>query len=176
MSGMLPLELDFCGRGASSPWMRRVLVGVAVVMAAHVGSSYVRLSERISEGEAQLARAGRVGEAGRFAGAPNASPEELRVAHETLERLTLSWQNLFGALEASLGNDVALLSIEPDARNGSAVIGAEAKDYESALGYVEKLSTSKTLRNVRLVRHEIREGESRRPLAFTVSANWKDSR
>src|SRR6185503_4408610 len=99
--------------------------------------------------------------------------EELRAARETVERLSLAWDNLFSALESSAAADVALLSIEPDGRAGTVLITGEARDYQAALGYVSKLGAAKTLRRVHLVKHEIRQGEAQRPVLFSVAASWK---
>jgi hypothetical protein len=179
---MQALQLDFSATRPSSPWVGRTLMAVAVAFSAHVSVSYMHARDKVDAGEAELARLGRSVDGSKGAGSRQgqlASPEEMRVARETVERLSLEWNNLFGALESSptgAGADVALLTIEPDARAGTALIGGEAKDYDAALRYVSALAGTSALRNVHLVRHELRDGGSRRPLAFTVSASWKDSR
>jgi hypothetical protein len=175
---MQTLELDFKARGRRSPWVGRALMAGALVFAAHVTTSYMHARGLVDEGEARLARLDR--ETSRGAPGAGASPEELRIARETVERLSLAWGNLFQALEAAskgtAGQDISLLAIEPDARAGTALIGGEAKDYAAVLGYVSRLASARTLRDVHLVRHEVRPGDSRRPIAFTVSASWKGQR
>lgn len=180
---MQALQLDFVATRPSSPWVGRILMAVAIAFGAHVSVSYMHARDKVDAAEAELARLGRSVDGARGAGSaqgPLASPEEMRVARETVERLSLEWDNLFGALESSpatgAGADIALLTIEPDARAGTAVIGGEAKDYGAALRYVSALAAAPALRNVHLVRHEMRDGGSRRPLAFTLSASWKESR
>jgi hypothetical protein len=101
----------------------------------------------------------------------------MRAARQTVERLSLSWDNLFAALEQSPGEEVSLLSIEPDARSGTALISGEGKDYAAVLRYVAKLGEAKTLKDVYLVRHEMRPAPgSRRPMLFSVSASWTGGR
>ena len=172
------LELDFYARRASSPWIGRVLLALAVAFAVDVTAAYVHAREAIEASESQLARLGRPVEGrGSSDAVQRVSPEEMRTAHETIERLSLAWDNLFAALESSPAGDIALLSIEPDPRSGTALISGEARDYASVLHYVSRLGEAKTLRGVYLVRHEMRPAaQSRRPLAFSVSAEWKGAR
>jgi type IV pilus assembly PilN-like protein len=167
------LELDFYATRPSSPWVGRALFAVAVVVLAQVGASYVHLQEALDRGEAQLQRAARPAGGAGGDQAARVSPEEMRVARDTVERLSLQWGNLFDALESTPGEDVALLAIEPDTRSGTALISGEGKDYAAALRYVSQLSESESLKDVHLVKHELRPGESRRPLAFSLSAAWK---
>ena len=55
-------------------------------------------------------------------------------------------------------------------------ISGEAKSYPAALTYVAWLSHEKTLKNVRLAKHEVRRDDARRPVFFTISADWKEVR
>jgi hypothetical protein len=175
---MYPLHLDFYAARPCSRWTGRALFALALVFSAQVGTSYVNVRQALDLGEAQLARSAQPLHAATAAGGATqrASPEEMRTARETIERLSLAWGNLFTALESTPGEDVALLAIEPDTRTGTALISGEGKDYAAALHYVSRLGAAKSLRDVYLVRHEMRSGESRRPLAFSVSASWKQGR
>jgi len=175
---MQVLELDFHASRRPSPWMGRVLLAMAVAFAADVTADYAHVREGVYASESKLARLGRPLQARRASDpVQRVSPEEMRVARETIDRLSLAWDNLFSALESSPDEDIALLSIEPDARSGTALISGEGKDYASVLHYTAKLAGAKTLKDVYLVRHEMRPaGEWRRPLAFSVSATWKGKR
>jgi hypothetical protein len=170
------LELDLHAARARSPWMGRALFATALAFAAQVSVSYSNLQESVHSAEAQLAHQTRSGDNARRAPASAASPDELRAARDTIARLSLSWDNLFSALESSAAADVALLSIEPDSRGGTVVVTGEAQDYAAALRYVAKLDAAKTLQRVHLVKHEIRPGDARRPVVFTASARWKEAR
>jgi hypothetical protein len=172
---MQALELDFKARGRRSPWVGRALMAGALVFAAHVTTSYMHLGGLVEEGESRLSNLDREGR--RAAPAVNASPEEMRAARETVDRLSLAWGGLFQALEDAAGKggqDIALLSIEPDARAGTAIIGGEARDYSDVLAYVSRLSAAGKLRDVHLVRHEQQPTGGRRPVAFTLAARWKE--
>ncbi len=167
------LELDFQARRRSSGWIGRVLLVLAVAFGADVTVAYVHDRETVRSAEARLAQ-----RSPKSAGPVQpVSSEEMRAAQQTLERLSLAWDNLFNALERSPGEDVSLLAIEPDARSGTALISGEAKDYAAVLHYVAKLGEAKTLKDVYLVRHEMRPAAgSRRPMVFSVSASWTGGR
>jgi Tfp pilus assembly protein PilN len=104
----------------------------------------------------------------------NASPEELALARDTVERLGLPWTKLFAALEAAADDQVALLAIEPDTKSGTVKISGDSKDYLAALGYVLNLSQAEALSNVQLVRHEVKQNDPQRPVAFSISAAWNE--
>jgi hypothetical protein len=172
--GMQALQLDFHAARRVSPWIGRGLLVVALAFGAQVASSYVSLRDDVSSSEEQLASLSHAGGAAHTSARPVTS-EDMRAARETVDRLSLSWDNLFGALEANPASDVALLSIEPDAKSGTALIMGEAEDYAAALRYVSRLNGAKGLRRVHLVKHELRQG-STRPVAFSVSVAWRDAR
>jgi len=52
----------------------------------------------------------------------------------------------------------------------------EARSYPAALTYVAWLAHEKTLKNVRLARHEIDRNDARQRVSFTISADWKEVR
>jgi hypothetical protein len=164
------LELDFAARGRRSPWAGAVLFAVAVAVAGDAAWSYVHARRSLAQAETLLARA-----------QPRASTravpaEEIAVARETVQRLALPWPGLFGALESAASEDVALLAIEPDPRAGKVTISGDSKDYLAALTYVLNLSRSQALSGVALVRHEVKQNDPRHPVAFSVSASWKEAK
>jgi hypothetical protein len=172
------IELDYLRahrRPARASW---VLLAAALAFAADVGVSFVSArSETATKAErlARLSDSLRASDAN--AGAPRRAPppEEYAAARDTIARLSMPWSNIFRALESARSENVALLAIEPDAASGALSITGEATSYPAALTYVAWLSHEKTLRDVRLAKHEIRQGEPRRPVSFTVSALWKDA-
>jgi hypothetical protein len=173
---MHALELDLHAPRARSPWLGRALFAAALAFAAQVSVSYSNLQQSVGSAEAELAHVARSGDQARRVPAAPVSSDELRVARDTIARLSLSWESLFGALEASGAPDMALLSIEPDSRAGSVLVTGEAQDYAAALRYVSRMGAAKALHNVHLVKHEVRQGDSRRPVLFTASAQWKEAR
>jgi hypothetical protein len=97
--------------------------------------------------------------------------EEQAAARSTIRRLSMPWDELFQALEASKTDQVALLAIEPDSEARTVSLSGEAKDYLAALSYVANLGEQKTLAKVHLMRHEARQ-DGTGPVAFVVTASW----
>jgi len=159
------LDLDFVARRRASPWVGRLLLAFAVTICADMGLQYHDLSGIISAGKIDLAKI-----SPRGSQPPRlASAEEVAAARETLQRLSLPWTKLFTAIESAATDQVALTSIEPDARAGTVKISGDGKDYLAALSYVLNLSRAEGLSSVQLVRHEARQGS----VGFTVSATWQ---
>lgn len=165
---MQRLQLDFAARSRRSPWAGALLFAVALAVAGDAAWSYLHARRTFAQAETLLARA-------HPRKASRAVPaEEVAVARDTVQRLTLPWPGLFGALESAASEDVALLAIEPDPRAGRVTISGDSKDYLAALTYVLNLSRSQALSGVELVRHEVKQNDPRHPVAFSVSAAWKE--
>jgi len=164
------LGLDFVHR-VRSPWPARLLLFVALGLSLDVALSYRSLSSAVALSEATLARA-----RPRSAPVRKVSAEELAAVRETVERLGTPWDRLFAALEAAASDQVALLGIQPDPKAGTVVISGDSKDYLSALSYVLNLSRAEVLDRVQLVRHEVKANDPQSPVAFAVSAGWRQVR
>ncbi len=169
---MQRIDLDFAARGRRSPWAGAVLFAVALAVAGDAAWSYVHARRQLAQAEVLLART----QPRHAARAARATPEEIAAARDTVQRLALPWPGLFGALESAASDDVALLAIEPDPRSGKVTITGDSKDYLAALTYVLNLSRSAALSGVELVRHEVKQNDPRHPVAFSVSAAWKEAR
>src|SRR5262245_66558104 len=113
---MQRIELEFVRRGARLRWAPRVLLACALGLAGDVALSYVQLAREVRSNEAIVARARP------HPPVAKASAEELALARDSVERLGLPWAKLFAALEGAGSDQVALLSIEPDTKNGTVKI------------------------------------------------------
>ena len=168
---MQRLVLDFVAQ-PRSPWAARVLLLAALAVIGDMTFSFVALTRANAAAEKRLAQLGpRALQAARAV-----SSDELAAARDTAQRLSLPWTQLFAALESASNDQVALLAIEPDARAGTVTISGDSKDYLAALTYVLNLSRADALSRVQLVRHELKQNDPQRPVAFTVSASWLGGR
>jgi hypothetical protein len=167
---MKKLHVNFVGRGARVPWAGRVLMAVAVVFAGDVALSYKQVRDAIAVNETTMREQPRVTVARAIA------PEEVAVVSETVNRIGMPWEKLFGALESAANGEVALLGIEPDPKTGTVVISGDGKNYLAALSYVLNLSRSDALAQVQLVRHDTREKDPQGPVSFAVSAAWREGK
>jgi hypothetical protein len=159
---MQPLHIDFGAGRLGSPWIGRVMLAAAALVALDAGVSYHAASKTLSENQARLAQRTPA------RNAPKASPQEVAAVRETVQRLTLPWDDLFAAIESVASDKVALAAIEPDPRNGTVTISGDGKDYLAALSYVLNLSHTEGLDRVQLVRHE----QKNEGVSFAVSAAW----
>lgn len=166
---MRRLDIDFVRAGQRSRWAGPVLLAVSVAAAAHAAVSFADLRGSVREAEAKLAR---LSPGERTRGKGKTSSEELAAAREAVQRLTLPWNALFGALESASSDQVALLAIEPDPRKGTVTISGDSKDYLAALTYVLDLRRAEALSSVELVRHELKSKDPQRPVSFSISATW----
>jgi hypothetical protein len=165
---MQRIELDFVRRAPRSRWAGRVLLAVALGVTGDMAFTFAQLDRAVKAHEAVVARA--------LPRTPAraVTNDELALARDTVERLGLPWTKLFAALESAASDQVALLAIEPDTKTGTVKISGDSKDYLAALGYVLNLSQAEALSNVQLVRHEVRQNDPQRPVAFSISAAWNE--
>src|SRR5713101_7405968 len=164
------LELDHLRKTPRPARVSWLLLAIALLFTADVGSSYVKARSGVEAKTSRLARLSNAHSAGGSGAPATARPlskEEFGAAQDTILRLSMPWDNVFRALEAARSDDVALLSIEPDAGSGSLSITGEARSYPAALTYVAWLSHEKTLKNVRLAKHEFDRNDARR-VSFTI--------
>ena len=171
-TALLPLHLDFRASARVPAWASVVLAIIALSFAVELGVSYQKTRQATAEAEYRLARAGKRA-AAPDAAAVRASAEEMAAAREAYERLAVPWEGLFRALESTASDKISLSAIEPDPKSGSVLISGEADDFPAALDYVARLERSGSLKNAHLVKHELRPGETQRPIAFSISASWK---
>lgn len=166
---MRPIDLDFVRRRRTWPvWL---MLALAALISTDVGVGYVQLRGELRDG----------GRRADDAGALPVSQEpvseqtqrEQDAARRILQELALPWESLFRSVEAAAGEDVALLSIEPDAGKGLVRITGEARDYLAALNFMVRLDEEKTLTRIHLTSHEIREDAPQRPYGFALAGHWR---
>jgi hypothetical protein len=161
---MQRLDIDFCASRGATPWLGRVLLAVAAVILVDSGLSYHAARQALHDQAARVVK--------RTPAAPKATPQEVAAVRETVQRLSLPWDELFIALESAASERVALAAIEPDTKKGTVTISGDGKDYLAALSYVLNLSKTEGLEHVQLVRHEQKANDPNGPVSFAVSAGW----
>jgi hypothetical protein len=160
---MKRLHVNFVGTRRVSPWIGRVLLALAAAVCVDAGLSYTAIRKVVDSGEKQAAQRAPA------AAALKVSAQEVTAVRETVQRLSLPWDELFAALESAASEKVALTVIEPDVSKGTVTISGDGKDYLAALSYVSNLSRTEGLERVQLVRHEQKDNG---PVSFAVSAAW----
>ena len=91
-----------------------------------------------------------------------------------IDKLTVPWDKLFRALETTPRERVALLSLTPDQRAGTALVAGEAADLGAMFSYIDRLQKQPTLASVYLLSQKFEEQDIQHPIRFTVTASWLD--
>lgn len=99
------------------------------------------------------------------------SADEVSAVRTAISDLTLPWQVMFTTLEVVHSNEVKLLSLEPNNRQGSIRVSAEATSVDAMLTYVASLSQQPGLREVFLRSHE--RNTTNNNIQFIVEATWR---
>jgi Tfp pilus assembly protein PilN len=102
--------------------------------------------------------------------------ERRRAWNQLAAQLNTPWSQLLDTLEGATPDGVALVSIEPDGRQGSVRLQAEARSLETLLAYAGSLRQAPLVREVRLLRHETNEQDATRPLRLTLDLQVRDVR
>ena len=176
---MKPVRVDFLRnpRAPSAAGMAFLLVGA--LAAATSASWYVSVSgdvERLEATAGEMKRMSRRAP-GRVAESPRDAREtqqEVRIANQIVQQMTLPWDSLFRELEAAASKEVALLAVQPDVASRQVRISGEAKTFKAMLDYSRRLEHTPMLGEVVLLGHEVRSQDPQRPVAFSLSAGWNE--
>lgn len=176
---MRALRLDYQRRTRPVSWLGLGMLASALVALALTAGYYRQLGQGIELWESRVAHeerlAGHRARALRPASAEAAREQVLEVEHanQVLRQLSLPWDALFTAVEASGGKNIALLSMEPDLKKGMVTISAEAKDFDAMLDYVRQLGKREVFGSVLLQNHQVQQADPQKPIRFSLRAVWK---
>jgi Tfp pilus assembly protein PilN len=149
------------------------LSGVAAVIAGI--AALVAIGLQVRDGAAALTVA--QDEMSRLQVAPAPAPAPQRVAAAAQQRRVLDqitrqlntpWSQLLDALESSLPDDVALVSIEPDGSAGKVRLQSEARSLDTLVGYAASLRNVPMFTGVALLKHETNDQDPNRPLRLMM--------
>lgn len=175
---MRRLDLDF-QRGRRTGPLGWTLLLCGVLLAGLVLLQRQEIAVETASRERELHRLERLLQRDGDAWAP-LSAAESRAQDATLAemrrvsaQMNLPWGQLFGTLEAIRMEDVALLSLAPDARKRKLRISAEARSLEAMLEFHRRLEQSDNLSDVSLLNHEVLAQEPERPVRFNLLATWE---
>jgi hypothetical protein len=101
---------------------------------------------------------------------------ELKAAEAVARQLALPWSAMVRAVEAAAIPEIAVLQLQPEARDRQLRLTAEAKTEAAMLDYLRHLAGTQALSEVRLATHQVMIEDPQRPIQFTVLARLKESR
>ena len=170
---MRKLDLDFNVERRRSAWVGWTLLLIGLALCGEMGISYINLQREMSGLEKTLVMNGASGKKSRQSSVASFTPEEIDHAREIISRIAIPWGDLFKAVETVKADRVALLVLEPDPKTEKLQLRGEAADLPALLTYVARLGRTNQLRDVYLLRHEVKQGMNPSyPVAFSINARW----
>lgn len=176
-----PLALDFARPQSRShgTGLAAVAVGAVLLTLALWQSDLAR--ERVTTLDAELVSLGVDREAERNrASQPVArggdTDERVRKANRVIRQLSTPWDDVFSAISAANGEHIALLTLESDPATAQVRAGAEARNAQGMLDYLERLRTDGRLAPAILQSHQVMLEDPSRPVRFTFSASWTSAK
>jgi hypothetical protein len=163
-------ELDFLRETPRLPKAAWLLLAVGIALGAAEAWRYLKAEQSLA-GERAIAASL---ETARAAKKPVKAIMPQQAAAETADhtQLELPWDTLFGRLEQSRPDAIALLSLEADGRKRDASLTAEARNPGVMLDYIERLRSQPGLNAVVLSSHTVRVEDPQQPLRFVVRLRW----
>jgi hypothetical protein len=176
---MRALRLDYQRSNQSLPWLGLGMLVAALAALTLMGGYYRTLNQQVALWEDKVDRIERTSSHRALSSRPlteqaaRAQLLEVKQANQVVHQLSLPWNALFNAVETTSGQNIALLSLEPDPGKGTVTIRGEAKDLKSLLNYARQLSTREIFGSVMLQNHQVQQADPEKPLRFSLLAEWK---
>ena len=98
---------------------------------------------------------------------------EIAAINAAVRQLNLPWLQIFDAVESATPEDVALLSLAPDAASDTLTIVGEGRTTDTMLDYVTRLKSKPLFGDVLIKQHEINDKDPYKPVRFELTAHWK---
>lgn len=170
---MKRIELDFHQGGArrkrAAGW---ALLAIGLLVAVALTGHYGKLKKEQQRIRTMLMQQAEQQQAPTANVDIKALEPQFQRAAAVIEQLAFPWNQLFVALESSMNEDVALLSVQPDIAGGIVTLNAEARDWNAMLDYIRRLGQDKFFTDVHLVSHQIQQDDPQQPLRFVLSCAW----
>lgn len=99
--------------------------------------------------------------------AADLNDEMHRSLNTVIRQLNTPWQDLFDQLERLTPGDIALISIEPDARRSSIKLQAEAKTLDALLVYAAGLEQQGVFGRLTYSKYETNEKDANKPMRLS---------
>jgi Tfp pilus assembly protein PilN len=156
-----------------------LLVGALVAMGVaemhrHASSELRTRQERVDELE-RMSRRNLPAIEGKQSDTPEMR-EQIKRANAVLAQMNVPWDELFAAVESAQDGSVAVLSVQPDARDQVIALTGAAHNLDAVLGYMKRLESTQRLMDVVLASHELKVKEPGQPVEFALTAHWVDAR
>ncbi|MBI2319913.1 MAG: PilN domain-containing protein [Betaproteobacteria bacterium] len=88
-------------------------------------------------------------------------------------QLRAPWEEVFHALEAARGAEIALLSLSADAGKREIALSGEARDFAALSAFADTLSASPPFRKATLANHKFSDGAAPIVVKFDLALGWR---
>jgi Tfp pilus assembly protein PilN len=99
--------------------------------------------------------------------------DQRRGLNTVIRQLNTPWQDLFDQLEKTTPPDIALISIEPDAKRATIRLVAEAKRLETLLTYASDLQQQGVLGRLTYSKHETNDQDNNKPVRLSFELDMR---
>jgi Tfp pilus assembly protein PilN len=170
------LTLDFAPASVRAPSRMGIALlvagGVGAFAAAFACGAALSMADRQSQAlDARRQQA--TADAAAFARPASAAPSgRTKAALRIARTLQTPWSDLLETLEAAPHGDVALLAIEPSARDSTVRLTAESRDPDGMVAYLHALQSDARLKRVILLSHQVQPEAAGSPVRFQIQAIW----
>ncbi len=99
--------------------------------------------------------------------------EQRRGLNTVIRQLNTPWQDMFDQLEAATNTDIALISIEPDAKRATVRLVAEAKRVDTLFAYASELQQQGVFGRLTYSKHETNDQDSNKPVRLSFELDMQ---
>jgi Tfp pilus assembly protein PilN len=92
----------------------------------------------------------------------------------TIGQLNIPWSELLDAMEETATPSIALIELNPDARQHLLRAKAEARTTDDMVAYIERLKRHGLFINVMLSKQEVNAQDRNQPVRFEFEAPWRE--
>lgn len=162
------LSLDY-----QRPGRRASVLGILILVLALLAAAALWERERALREEIDRLQAGHATDRPVRAPPRTDLDQYFRAIEAVRRELALPWAAIVRSLEAAAAPEVALLQMQPQAREGLIRLVAEAPSEQAMLEYLRRLGSTEALEHVHLASHQVVADTPQRPIHFTVLARLR---
>lgn len=169
---MTPLRLDYKRTASNSIALDIVVLAASLVCAAWLLGKYAELRELVDTSEYRLATLNRAAER-RAVLLRNKTQQSSEPSAAAARLAPEEWLRLLNCTETAVDETVTLLALMPNEREHEVVLSGEAKSFPAVAAFISRLEAGDTLRDVRLLSHDIVREHPQKPVRFGLVAEWR---
>lgn len=166
------IDLDHLGALKAPRWPGYALLAVSLLVAGEMTQRYREAQIELERHEAAHGLLNVKRPAAPHVPKQKAD-EQVKEVEAVMRQLTLPWAPLIESIENAGTRDIAILQLQPDARQRVLRITAEARSQDAMVDYLKRLTQARGFGEVHLLNHQVREDDPQRPVQFAAQASFR---